>query len=253
MAMAASPNDEEAPLTKDTGASTLTVIDPKDDPDYDEELKKYGGKFEQKFAFLQVTIRLPLDMNPLNLIALMYGFLPFIVPGTFFLHFVITRHFIALFGLALSLIISGINEVALKPICKDPRPALSANKFKDTDGKVKPKHGMPSGHVLNATTIFVWATLEVAYRGAGIGDLLTTQWLIMIFILMAPVPWARWYNSDHTLNQCLVAGFLGIFVGIAAFYIRCVYFPSHWKPWEHMETVLALTPEPTVVTLPIFG
>merc|ERR1712113_812994 len=101
-------------------------------------------------------------------------------------------------------------------------------------GKRKMKPGMPSGHVLNAVTILVWSTLEVALRDPGVKHPThCAEWMAAIFVLMAPVPWARWRNKDHTLNQCLVAGALGIVAGIVAFVIR-IYFFHHagTKPWD---------------------
>lgn len=247
--MAPKSTDLEAqPLTKragqgqgaPSGNETSTDIEVEDDldPELDKELKKNGGQFESKFAVMQVTIRLPLDPNPLNLIALAYGFLPFMVPGGFFVYWAITRRFIPLFGLCLSLGVSIINEVILKPILKDPRPRLSANKEQDHTGRWVMKPGMPSGHVLNATVLLVWAVLEVAFKGPGLHDHadITIKWFAIIFLLMAPVPWARWYNSDHSLSQCLVAGSVGIVAGIAGYYVRSTYFKQHWAPW-HLEEI----------------
>lgn len=215
-------------------AGAASSVDQKErDPHYDPELKKYGGRFDRKVAIGQVTFRFPLEWwDPLNVIALLYGFLPWAVPITFGLSAAITRHFILLYGLIVSLVTSLVNEVGLKPFFNDPRPLESANRH--ADGSSKP--GMPSGHVLNATTIMVWAVLEVAFRGPGFDDHphLTTEWLAFIFLLMGPVPWARWYNSDHTIKQCIVAGILGVFVGAFAYWIRSTYFEDHWKPWDEM-------------------
>jgi hypothetical protein len=217
-------------------ASTVgagSTVDQKErDPHFDPELKKYGGRFDRKVAIGQVTFRFPLEFDPLNLIALLYGFLPWAVPITFGLSAAITRHFVLLYGLIVSVVTSLVNEVGLKPFFNDPRPLESANRH--ADGSMKP--GMPSGHVLNATTIMVWAALEVALSGPGFDDhpRLTEGWLIFILLLMGPVPWARWYNSDHTIKQCIVAGVLGILVGALAYYLRATYFEHHWKPWDDM-------------------
>lgn len=200
------------------------------DDDSDPELAP-RGPFTSKKAVLQVTIRTPLEKTPGNIIALAYGFLPFIIPAAFFINWAITRHFITLYGFMVSIITSLVNEVVFKPIVNDPRPVESANKIRDPEtGKMKMKPGMPSGHVLNAVTILVWASLEVAVRGPGIKHPITcAEWMIAIFVLMAPVPWARWRNKDHSLNQCLVAGALGIVAGITAYFIR-VHFFRHVGP-----------------------
>lgn len=134
-----------------------------------------------------------------------------------------------IYGIVISLVTSLANEVIFKPIVNDPRPLVSANRHQDHDGRWVMKPGMPSGHVLNASCIMVWALLEVSLRGPGFSEeksFLTSSWIVAIVILMAPVPWARIYNGDHSEKQCLVAGILGLFFGVAAFYIRQTYFPQ---------------------------
>lgn len=231
--MSAKATDLEAqPLTKPE-----TDVEDDLNPDLDKELRKNGGQFDSKFAFFQVTIRLPLDPNPLNLIALAWGFVPFLIPGWFFVYWAVTRRFIPLYGLCLSISVSLINEVILKPIVRDPRPRLSANREQDSTGKWAMKPGMPSGHVLNSTVLLVWALLEVAFKGPGLEEHpdITIKWFLVIILLMGPTPWARWYNSDHSLSQCLVAGSLGLLIGIAAYYVRATYFKAHWAPWHLQE------------------
>lgn len=206
------------------------VVDPAD-VDSDIEPK---GPYTTKKAIGQVTIRLPFSWHPLNVIAILYGFLPWIIPISFGVHWLVTQRFMSLYGTLLLLVVSLLNEAVFKPLLKQPRPALTANKDPPMSKKGKIKPGMPSGHVLNATTCMVWALLEVGFRGPGYDEntSLTTEWLILILLLMAPVPWARWYNSDHTFQQCWVSFILGIIVGIAAFYVRATYFEGHWKPWD---------------------
>lgn len=231
-------------LGRHAGTDTDTDKDDHLHPDLDVELKKNGGKFDNKFAVLQVTFRTPIDPHPLNIIALLYGFLPFLVPGALFVAAVVTRRFIFMFGICMSLIAVLINEALLKPLFDEPRPLASANRHQcPTTKKFKMKPGMPSGHVMNATCVMVWATLEVAFECVHcVGtDALTTKWLIGIVLVMAPVPWARWYNSDHSLNQCLVGGLLGIVFGIGAYYVHFHFFHQHeWAPWRHEHHVEAL-------------
>lgn len=233
--MAKATAEEIQPLKQQDASDK--VFDDESDP----ELEKNGGPYQKKYAFLQVTFRLPLD-GPGHFCVLVYGFLPFVVPATFLIHWLIHRHFLGLYGFLVSIVTSLLNELVFKPIVKDPRPVESANKFKDpSDGVWKMKPGMPSGHVLNATTIMVWALLEIAFKGPGYHKHMytTLEWLAFILVLMAPVPWARWKNKDHTLKQCLVAGALGVLAGIGAFLLRTMYFSQVWKPWpmEHMPSV----------------
>lgn len=213
---------EHSPLISGLDGATKKYKDP--------ELKINGGKYDQKFAFCQVTIRLPLDMNGLNEIAILYGYLPFIIPGGLGFFFLATWHFVYLYGVLISLVLVCINEGGLKKACDQPRPDRTAHR--DKDGK--PKHGMPSGHVLNSTSLMVWSFLEVFMRGPGMADeqTLTETWLVAIFLAMFPVPWARWYNGDHSAAQCSVSLVLGLFVGVLAFYLRITYFQPAWKPWS---------------------
>uniref|UniRef100_A0A7S1AJ56 Phosphatidic acid phosphatase type 2/haloperoxidase domain-containing protein n=1 Tax=Noctiluca scintillans TaxID=2966 RepID=A0A7S1AJ56_NOCSC len=198
--------------------------------DSDEELEGNGGQFTRKMAIGQVTIRLPLDPSPLNLIALAYGFIPWLLPASFAAHWFIRRHFMALFGLLASVFVSLLNEFCLKALINDPRPRQSANKR--LDGSMKP--GMPSGHVLNSATLMTWSLLEVCLNGPGMDskhEALTMGWLVFILILMVPVPWARWYNLDHTAAQCLCSIVLGIIFGFTAYLVRVHYFAHQWAPW----------------------
>merc|ERR1712014_328082 len=109
----------------------------------------------------------------------------------------------------------------LKPLFKQPRPTRTANKH--ADGSIK--HGMPSGHVFNATALMVWLLCELA--GWVAGDVSSPSqartwawWAFAILVLMGPVPWARWYNYDHTVGQCAASLVLGSIVGVIAFTIR---------------------------------
>lgn len=216
-----------------------------------------GKKFENKIAVGQVTIRLPLDYSPVNLTALLYGFLPWLIPITLVVYFVTTWHFIYIYGPLISVVLAGINEGILKKIFNQPRPPQSANTEKDKDGsiakdesgKIIMKPGMPSGHVLNATSIMVWALLEVYFNGPGLekNSGLTYTWLAVILAVHLPVPWARWHNLDHTFNQCLVSTVIGTLVGIGSFYLRAHYISGVWKPWlEQAGMHLAANHKPVV-------
>mmetsp|Transcript_10985 Transcript_10985/g.19877 ORF Transcript_10985/g.19877 Transcript_10985/m.19877 type:complete len:272 (+) Transcript_10985:59-874(+) len=220
-----------------------------DDPLFDEELVKYGGRYDRKICVGQVTIRLPLDWHPLNLLALLYGFLPWIVPLAFAVSFIsvavppflqgwhtglqmlIHKHYFSAFGTYLSTSLAVVNECILKPLIKQDRPKQSANRYKD--GRIKP--GMPSGHVLNAVSLMVWGLLEVTWEGPG----LRSGWACLICSMAAPVVWARWYTMDHTLNQCLVSAVLGFACGTLAFFLRVEYYsPYEWLPWGRPDALL---------------
>lgn len=203
----------------------------------DNELECHGIVFERKIAVWQVTIRLPLDRHPLNLIALSYGFLPFLIPALFVVEIIAcastTRHvhMFAMYALFICLFCFILNEFILKPILKQPRPKKTANKY--PDGTIKP--GMPSGHVYNASALMVWLLCEVVGSGPGYEQKhLPTffSWLALILVLMGPVPWARVYNYDHTVNQCLVSSGLGLITGICAFFLRRHFLGGWCEPWS---------------------
>lgn len=222
-------DNEEAPLKGATATPAAATKEEEDhDPEKDPELVQNGGTFTSKKAILQVTWRFPVEMDPLNILALIYGYLPFLVPVVFFVNLVITRRFMPLYGLLVSGVVTGLNELILKPIFKDPRPSGSANrKLNEKTGKWEMKEGMPSGHVLNATTMLVWCVLEVALRGPGFDDqpVITGNLILVIVLCTAPVPWARIHNKDHSLAQCIAGGSLGLCAGVAAYFIRITFFP----------------------------
>jgi hypothetical protein len=243
--MAGSPA-ETRPLMKDDDESKVFS------EDSDPELEKNGGIYQQKYAFLQVTFRRPVQ-SPLDVIALIYGFLPFIVPVVFLIVFIVEFPAkIGLYGFSVSITCMIMNELIFKPIVKDPRPTKSANKFLDKeDNTWKMKPGMPSGHVLNATTIMIWSLMEVALKGPGYDAehiVQTECWLAGILVLMAPVPWARWRNKDHTLNQCMVAIAIGIPLGALAYVIRINFIQCKWMPWEEVEDPVTPTIAPEDAT-----
>mmetsp|Transcript_5991 Transcript_5991/g.13208 ORF Transcript_5991/g.13208 Transcript_5991/m.13208 type:complete len:278 (+) Transcript_5991:126-959(+) len=219
----------------------LVSPDHDDDPFVDEELKKYGGRYDRKICVGQVTIRLPLDWYPLNILALVYGFLPWVIPLAFAVSFVSSAapHFFegwkaglqwmrvpcfSAYGTYLSTSLALVNECVLKPLIKQDRPRQSANRYKN--GMMKP--GMPSGHVLNAVSLMVWSLFEVSAEGPG----LSSPWACLICSMAAPVAWARWYTRDHTVSQCLVSAVLGVACGTLAFFLRVEFYgPYTWVPW----------------------
>merc|ERR1712194_46421 len=86
------------------------------------------------------------------------------------------------------------------------------------------KHpGMPSGHVMNAYTLMVWALLEEMLDP----DIVYPEWCLFIVLVMGPVPWARVYNRDHTRQQVLVSVLAGSLIGALGYIIRGTYFPGH--------------------------
>lgn len=198
----------------------------------DEELVENGGKYTFKKAIGQVTVRCP-NTDPLSWIAIIYGFIPWLIPALCGVHFLVWRRLTGIYALGLSVTCAGVNEACLKPLIQNPRPRLSANKHKD--GSLK--YGMPSGHVLNSFALMIWAILEIIIMSGPSLDFQMEIWFVMLITCLGlPVPWARWYNLDHTWQQCFVSCVLGLFAGICAFVLRARLFPGNWElqdwsPW----------------------
>jgi hypothetical protein len=210
--------------------------DPFAPPDPDPEMKEQGGVYTYKKAIWQVSIRCPLQ-GPLQLLALIWSFIPFVLPAIIFVHWLVKKHFIDLWALGIMIFAFILNEGILKPLCNQARPKLTANIHTDKDGKRKIKHGMPSGHVINSAAIMFWALCELLFSGPGFdeGHLEVSEiWLAIILVLTFPVPWARWYNLDHTLGQVSVSTVLGLIIGPGGYYIRHVYRPHTWHWWQYM-------------------
>lgn len=189
--------------------------------DDDPELEKNGGPYKYKASFLQVTFRLP-ETSKVNLIAVCYGFLPFVVSGTFFISALLTHRFVFIYGTLLGIANLIITEAIFKPLFHDPRPHRTANR--KPDGTLMP--GLPSGHCTNVFSMLFWCLWEVSFH-----DELNIEWLVLVLIFMAPVPWARFHNGDHTFFQCWSSSILGACIGTGAFIIRTKIYPNHWWPW----------------------
>jgi hypothetical protein len=184
----------------------------------DAELRENGGKYSYKAAVFQVTVRCP-TQDPLLLIAMAYGFLPFLPPIFCFCIYFSAGNILGLYGIFLSLFLVAVNEGFLKGYFRDPRPLQSANRT--STGELK--FGMPSGHVLNAVVMLVWIYAEIISAGrAGehIGTLSTAA------LLLAPVPWARYYNFDHSFEQVVLTAIGAVPVGLAAFSLRRACLPT---------------------------
>lgn len=176
----------------------------------DPELVQNGGEFDTKFAIGQVTVRLPFDWRPLPVLALFVSFVAFPLPLLLAADAIYHHRWSSAFLVLLISICSMVNEFVLKPVFKQPRPSCTANR--DTNGEVLP--GMLSGHVLICQILATWYALEVILSFSN----LHAVWILApLVLLMALVPWARWYNGDHTCEQVLVTAVVATGLGAAAF------------------------------------
>lgn len=196
--------------------------------DEEQDLWKQG-KLKCKWGVGQVSIRLPIQ-DVWQLLALVYGFLPFLVPVWWSFWSLTTYirigrpRFFPFFGICITVCFALVNELIVKQICKR---VLSSTLTARPREAVCKHPGMPSGHTLIAYTLLVWILLEVLFS-----KFLHPEWLLIILVVMAPVPWARVRNKDHTVFQVLVAICCGIAMGILACYIRRECFPDHHMLWD---------------------
>eukprot|EP00397_Hematodinium_sp_SG-2012_P047158 GEMP01053518.1.p1 GENE.GEMP01053518.1~~GEMP01053518.1.p1 ORF type:complete len:225 (+),score=10.95 GEMP01053518.1:162-836(+) len=186
----------------------------------DPELISYGGPYTTKYQFMMVTIRLP-ESNPLAIIAVNYGFMMYCIPALMlFGYFMIPDAFLLMYGFLMIIVVIAINEGFLKPHIDDPRPAQTA--IVRSDGS--PQHGMPSCHSAVAYALLVWSVWEVVTAPSRLG-MHRELWILMLIIVLAPVPWSRWYNRDHTALQSIVGAALGLAIGLIFAQQRPYFFP----------------------------
>jgi hypothetical protein len=194
----------------------------------EEQAQWSEGALTSKWGIGQVSIRLPVQ-GPLQLIAIMYGYLPFIIPIWWFIWTVSTwakcgsPRFYPAFGLCIAAGFALVNETITKKLCR---------KFLDPAITSRPpeavcKHpGMPSGHVMNAYTLMVWTLAEVCWDFE-----VHIDHMCVLLLVMGPVPWARVYNKDHTWLQAQVSMVVALVMGLLAWGLRMHFFPHHRGDW----------------------
>lgn len=137
------------------------------------------------------------------------------------------------YGACLALLVEVTSEIVLRPLFSDPRPARTANRT--STGELK--RGMPSGHCLLFYSMMVWCALNsgnAAMRrksGASItGETKSSEshrpnefdrrWFWSALVCIAPTPWARLHNGDHSLRQVVTSSLAGVVVGALAFWAQ---------------------------------
>jgi membrane-associated phospholipid phosphatase len=197
-----------------------------------EEQKQWeAGTLTAKWGVGQVSIRLPIR-SPQQLIAIIYGYLPFIIPIWWFMWVVGTwskcgsPRFFPAFGLCIAAGFALVNETVTKKLC---RKFLSEEITNRPPEAVCKHPGMPSGHVMNAYTLMTWTLAEVLMDY----EIHLDQFIILLLV-MGPVPWARVYNKDHTVPQVVASMLAAVCMGLIATAIRFGNFPDQrgHMPWD---------------------
>eukprot|EP00746_Dinoflagellata_sp_MGD_P143122 gnl/MRDRNA2_/MRDRNA2_75997_c0_seq2.p1 gnl/MRDRNA2_/MRDRNA2_75997_c0~~gnl/MRDRNA2_/MRDRNA2_75997_c0_seq2.p1 ORF type:complete len:146 (+),score=17.00 gnl/MRDRNA2_/MRDRNA2_75997_c0_seq2:278-715(+) len=109
-----------------------------------------------------------------------------------------------------------LSELILKNIFKQQRPPQSAAH----------SYGFPSGHVFNTYAVMFWIFLEKFIPGKGPAPI---DWWVLgvICAVCLPVPWARYHNGDHSLQQVVCSKFLA---GVVAILALAVFRVWHTLP-----------------------
>lgn len=195
------------------------------------DLESQSCKGHEHFAVGQVTIRLPLDFRPLPLLALLLSFVPWALPLVILSDALLEQNALSFFILVALVLTSVMNEFVLKPFFEEPRPEASA--CRDAQGKLLP--GMPSGHVL------VCQSLLAFFVVLALREKLAKVALVLV-LSMPAMPWARWYNGDHSCKQVMVSVVLGTVLGAAYELMYGIMFPELTKhPAEHNALLISLS------------
>lgn len=168
-----------------------------------------GQKESTAVSFLSVTFRHPFTWK--NSLALTYSHIPVTLVPIFAIWSFILHCSFPIFAMCLMCLAVTVSEGLLKGILKQPRPPSSAVQ----------SYGMPSTHSLTAFCLLFWACLEAAtavnlsYRAS------IAIWLVS-FVVLGPIPWARFHLEDHTADQCVAGSCAGALMGSTFFILRSV-------------------------------
>lgn len=189
----------------------------------------------QKYAVLAVTVRPECNLDircMLQNVAVLFGLLPFCLPIVFLVwgltglsiwwyadekwQAMWDRSYVPFCAVTLMGFCVVLSELILKNIFKQPRPPQSAAH----------SYGFPSGHALNTYAVMLWIVLEKCVPGRGPGPI---DWWVLVVIcaVCVPVPWARYYTGDHSLQQVVCSMFLA---GVVAILVLVVFRMWHVMP-----------------------
>ncbi|CAJ1347002.1 unnamed protein product, partial [Effrenium voratum] len=204
----------------------------------DDVESQQATKDDESYAVGQVTIRVPLDCRPLPLLAVIVSFLPWAVPVALIADIALERRAISLFAFTAILVTSLVCEWGLKPLIGEPRPPTSA--CRTEDGKLLP--GMPSGHVMMCQSMLIFYMLESIHHHA-------LMVAVLLILAMPAMPWARWYNGDHTVKQVVVTFLAASLVGLVDYLIFLVLFQDSSGTFGQHALLADLGP-PGVIPVP---
>lgn len=180
---------------------------------YEKNDLETGEKDPGSVSFFSVTVRRP--VTKVSSAALAYSYFPFALFlgfGFWFVCFSQMFPFLAAVIMAFSALVS---EYILKRIVKQPRPLSSAVR----------SYGMPSSHCTVAYCLLVWILFEAF--SSTIATIPTLAVCSVSAAALAPVPWARYYLDDHSMDQCVAGSCVGALLGCGCYAARSiVLYPS---------------------------
>lgn len=188
-----------------------------------------AGQLDMKWCVGKVTIRWPLE-GCASLLAITYGLMPWLVPLLWVVmavrSFLATGSFACYPALGLA-VVTGLG-VCIEYVVKPTMTLLFGARISDRPPESAcTDSGMPSEGVVVAYAVMGWACLELA-----LGETVRADLMLAVVVAMAPVPWAKAYNCDHTIAQVTVAAIFAWLLSGALYYARSVYFPGKWHPWQ---------------------
>lgn len=166
-----------------------------------------------------VTVRRDELPAALPLLALGLSFVAWLVPITLAWDVMVNRRYFSVYVLGAMAVGILFGEFFVKPLVDQARPETTAVRY--PDGSVKA--GFPSSHVVWVQVLLICLFVEEV-MDQNPAFLIFPGCQIVTAALMLVMPWARWYNGDHTPQQVLASVWLGTVVGMCGWAVQKWYW-----------------------------
>lgn len=178
----------------------------------EKERKEQGNTMCNGTAVHGFDVTVPDQMDFLTGLAVFYSFLPWFVTLCVMIWNVINRSILAICNIAIGVTLIVVNELIIKKIVSQPRPA----------GSCLTSQGMPSSHSLLAVTFSLWPALEALFHTKQWDPRKKAGFIALVWILLLPVPASRVKLQDHSELQVGVGSAMG--VGLATIFFLLFHF-----------------------------